>query len=1295
MKMGGISKMKNSFKVMSKTALAAAFASAAIAVPVVAFAETPAQAEVVSYAYFEVNGNIYKVSLDDYAEYMAWGNEELDNLIGSSLIASVVVNDRLISLDDYAEYAAWGDTSLEEIPEVEYNNVQTVVVDEDGNVTTEPEASEFFEVTNISAINETSVNVTFPSEAGITEDDLVDQTITLTAGDAELTATYAAASLNEDGEATFSLSEGSSLVDATTYTVTGNILKGSTDFVAEVVDAYAKTFEASTTAIAAADTSKVFFSAKDQYGKDIVLEAATTAKDLKVSATVNGVPLTATEAKFAADYKSVEIIKALKENDVLKVTVSNTANEVVYDESFEYTVGEVETATATSFGALTAKFVDKSGKATESLSATDSATLTVPVLNQFGNPMELEAADKPVRWVVTKGKDLITTTDGDKAVTDAKGEFKFTANNPGEVVIDAYLANGKTVQFSKVIGAEKLGSIKVVTTGSEALSKTKYNNEEIVVAVLEATPTSALLNKEDIKLDVKPGKDLTADDITTSVDTVTVGKGDAAKEVIVVKATTTKAGSYTVTPYIGEAVDAEGVIKGTDITFTTTLNPTVASFEVAPVKENEVTVSETAVIKELTFKNKYDEVIKVPASKVTVASSDDSVATAVKTEKEGNAQLSITGKAEGTATVTVVSGAVSKQVTFDVVGAAELDKVSLGQAITNGVFAETNKEVVQVVTMKDQFGNDFIPADDKLADTVIASDVDELAADLQYYKINENTGDKELQGINQDPDTVGVVLVVNAKNVTLAEANTAETAKVTATVGGKEVSTVNVTVQPKAVIDKVVATPATTKVATGSTTKVTIVPTNQYGDVVQDLEETAFTINDQEVSDVKVVKEDSTKPDSKTVGYEVNYTAPNTVGTDSVEFKVTTTDGEKSAEVEFDVVAAGEVIDSVEIKEVTGLQNAGTETGVKLEAIVKDEDGKELSVKDTDLTWTITGVKDAEGNTLDVTKEGNDYIVSYKVDGDAKKAKLSIENGVLKSSIEKDGNDGNDEVTHALNGFTIDVAVQVESVNFETATTTVTIDDKAPEYKSGFKVDKVYVGTDATITDEEKISELEGTTVEITDVETKSVTLTFTGVDQYGEEFPKITGVTAKASSGSLEVNESDETTTNEVTDTVTITAVDGKNGKVFIQYDTERLTLDVVLSEEVAEAAALEAAVLAFAEKLENNFDELENVSEIANNINFAERKIDSSNLSGLLEGLAGTGGFEALENSGVKSIKLNGGQSVALNYNDPSKTKTNLVAAVVTIIGEEDAEDVSLVTALTFVDAEGTEVTFDVSSK
>ncbi|PIC56139.1 hypothetical protein CSV80_15855 [Sporosarcina sp. P12(2017)] len=83
-------------------------------------------------------------------------------------------------------------------------------------------------VKSVSAINETSVTVSFPSNAEVKESDLTDKTIDFKAGDLILTAEFT--SFNEDDKtAVFSLSEGSQFDTGTEYIVSGKNLTFTND----------------------------------------------------------------------------------------------------------------------------------------------------------------------------------------------------------------------------------------------------------------------------------------------------------------------------------------------------------------------------------------------------------------------------------------------------------------------------------------------------------------------------------------------------------------------------------------------------------------------------------------------------------------------------------------------------------------------------------------------------------------------------------------------------------------------------------------------------------------------------------------------------------------------------------------------------------------------------------------------------------------------------------------------------------------------------------------------------------
>ena len=970
---------------------------------------------------------------------------------------------------------------------------------------------------------------------------------------------------------------------------------------AKTKEAYAKTFTVTTKELTATAkevgkdaTKDIYFDAKDQYGNAI--KVTEVPGNLKSTVTYNNLPLKstdeyevkATNGKLVVQIKEGVRVLAKDAKVAIKLEVVDADNKVIETSTANFTVVEGEAAAPTTVEAVTATYAKtinehKADEAVTEVLPNDEIKLTADVKDQYGNPVTTVAKGKNlIRWVVKEGKDFIATsgetdlTSGSLDTNDNTVSFK--AVKPGTLTIEAYnIANGDYETYTVEIGASKLTAITVgkeLTDNGKNLVANPYNNEEGIVAVLTADPTGAALKAEDVKFDVKPGKGLTKEDITVTAEEITVGKGDDAKKHIVVKATTKKAGTYSVTPFVGEAIDADKVAKGEAIEVKTTLNPVVESFEIEPVKENEVNVK-GIVTKALTFKNKHGEEIKVGESKVTVTSSDNDVATAEAVDnKEGNATIKLTGVKEGDVTVTVVAGKVSKQLTFKVVGAAKIDKVSLGNAITDGVYQGSNEKVVQVIEVKDQFGNDFIP--ENTTDITLTTDPSvENFATVSYYKVDEKTGEISTDSVDRDA-AKGVALVISAEKVEKLEAD--KKVKVTATVEGKEVSKVDVTVKPAAALKEVKATAKTTQVAQGASTVVRVVPTDQYGNVVAGLVE-GITLVDESVFKIAASGVKEVKEGDKTVGYDVTITTVEGAkpGKSTVEFKAAKDGANASAKIDFTVVEAIEAIGSVEIKEVEGLQNAAPENGVKLEAIVKDKDDQVLEVTAKDLTWSITGVKDAKGNALTVTEDKGTYTVTL-ADEAKTQVKLTITDGVLAT-----------DTKDSLKGLTIDVAVQVETANFKTAETTVTITNEAPAYKEGFKIEKAFEGKPA----QENVAEakevkVENNIIEITDEATQAVTLTFTGTDQYGDIFGIAEDVTATSASslatddkGSLNLKLTEDAEAETALQTITITSTTGEDGKVYISYGKERLELDVKVSASVKAIAEAKSAIAAIPTKV------------------------------------------------------------------------------------------------------------------
>ncbi|WP_077215000.1 hypothetical protein [Bacillus dakarensis] len=195
---------------------AAAFA-ALLAVPVASVsADEVAQLE--QGFYFGGEANAY-MSLADYVLQPEKVNELL-NKAGLDKVYVYLGQDTFGTMEDLIiNETGFVSYTPGDIPVGTYQNV-----DENGkSPEVGGETPAEFEVIDISAVDETSVDVSFPSNSGVEEADLTGKVITLTAGDQTLTLTYSEGSLS-DNKVTFILPENSSLVANTEYTVTSEDL---------------------------------------------------------------------------------------------------------------------------------------------------------------------------------------------------------------------------------------------------------------------------------------------------------------------------------------------------------------------------------------------------------------------------------------------------------------------------------------------------------------------------------------------------------------------------------------------------------------------------------------------------------------------------------------------------------------------------------------------------------------------------------------------------------------------------------------------------------------------------------------------------------------------------------------------------------------------------------------------------------------------------------------------------------------------------------------------------------------
>ena len=373
----------------------------------------------------------------------------------------------------------------------------------------------------------------------------------------------------------------------------------------------------------------------DQYGGRITISA--NDADQKITGTINGVPLLSTEVSKTAGTTDVskgqlEINRNLVEGDKITLKVTNKIGDATVEVgTASYTVEKAVPSVATTISNLEAKYSGTAANghtvgdvATEVL-ASDEVTLHVDVKDQFSNPIASSDTGY-VRWVVEEGSSLITKANNDAIAeaVDAEKTFTFKAKNAGHVVISAYLANGKKVTYTVVIGAKKLESIDAVTFTSP------LNKEEATSGALAITD-GAVLKAADVKFAVTstPTGATAADLQLVAVD----GTGENAGKVYV-KATTQKAGTYKFKAYVGENLEKATVVAA-ESTITTTINQTVAKIEVAEVATKELQ-EDKELVKAVKFFNKHDEQIQVQAKDLTIVGTSGLAINKYAADAQGN-----------------------------------------------------------------------------------------------------------------------------------------------------------------------------------------------------------------------------------------------------------------------------------------------------------------------------------------------------------------------------------------------------------------------------------------------------------------------------------------------------------------------------------------------------------------------------------------------------------------------------------------------------------------------------------
>lgn len=590
----------------------------------------------------------------------------------------------------------------------------------------------------------------------------------------------------------------------------------------------------------------IYFTAVDQYGKSFDI---TTDNSYKVTATVNGMPLT-TEVSLATANKmaKVSLTKTLAENDAVTIKLEKfNKNATLSDAkllttiSSSYTVAKDAAAVAKSIQGITSS-------ASTILAGDAAVTLTADVRDQFNNPADLSV--NQLRWVVEQGGDLLDPTTGDLQsdvlTVDKNGNTaSFKAVNPGTIIISAYnIVNGAKATYTVKVGAAKLTTLALTSENPS----TQYNNENIKYNKI-AQNNGAVLTPDMIKFNVvAKTKDTAASDVTVTA--ALRGGTGADKNDIVISAKTTKVGDYEITPYVGTSFDADDAVKAAMFHVTTTLNPTATSIDAMSLPTLKVGTAQKV---NLVVRNIHNEAIDATATDVqTTVYKNGQVSvgdvTVTELDKDGSSiagntgstvvkALSFTAVNPGNYTVRVsVAGTVA---TYDVAVSAEvttLQSIELGNNIVdNSVISNATDPVYRVISVKDNKGDEIIP---NITGWVISKDGTNAIADfasIVYYKhdskgaiVDATQATAEGIAVKMDPTAASV------------NAYTVDTT-LTLTVGNKALNaadvikdTLNVTVKAKSAVKSISIADTNVTVIPGASVKKEVVVLDQYGKAIKD-----------------------------------------------------------------------------------------------------------------------------------------------------------------------------------------------------------------------------------------------------------------------------------------------------------------------------------------------------------------------------------------------------------------------------------------------------------------------------
>ena len=972
--------------------------------------------------------------------------------------------------------------------------------------------------------------------------------------------------MDKDGKAIFEAAE--ELEDAKVYTVTSEDLSvpANTTVTAEVANAYAKDFFTETKKVAVLDGGKthtnIVVKVKDQYGNVMNDLPEGTA----IEGALNGMPL---KGDIKIENGKVTVSNQnLKAEDELTFTLSYVKDEekkeTITSEEFKFELEKGEKAEATTIDAVTD---DQEGK--EILptvgNTLSNVKLTADVRDQYGNEVNVE--EEGIRWVVTKGADLIKiTVDGEEQdltkdpIIDGEKTLEFEAVDSGDVVIEAYLKSkaGEKATYTTTIGVVEVSKLTfepVKGDDGEVAKVITTNKSEKAVVLGTVKPNSgATIKPEDVKFKVTKKGD---DDKQVAVpEGVVEAKAVYAKDAegketdeIQVEVKATETGEYTVTPYV--VVDGKEVVAETPGTFTSGPEGTIDEIVIDYKAKNEKV--EKGLEIPVTFKNEHGEEIQQGDNKVNVTTSNSDITPKlveqlVDGKPTGKMVLKFytedtedyTAVQAGVARITLQSGDVIETVDVKFVG-AKITTVEVTDAKAEIIAGENEDPVYNQVTFFDQDNEEMAKPEDTKATVVDKDGEDVTGATATIVDVYFN--DKG-EIVRADENTT--VPTFKAVEVTASDKVAAGDYKVVVTAQAEdkenkveEVSTsFDLTVNEVRTLETIEIDPTKSTVSFGADSVSTVKLTDQYGKAMaapKNIKVKLMT-KDEEGKDVIVNQDlelvEVTKDEESVVG-EYTLTIPEKIYKSSGNFTIVVesevkeaTDATeavvKKAVADLSIVTGSKTIAEANIVspgligengEALHYVKSGQEVTFEIEAF--DKDGNQIVTAANDSWWTVDG---AEGQ----------FTPSYTVtaptlEADEKEREVTVKMDVFGNIVKE---------------FTF-IVKNDDSVAQKDTLKATTLDKDGKPVKVDF--------TEGIVIDENSPN--------------GAVELTFTATDQYGQEMTSFGNLNPQSLDASV------ATVAKEGNNKVVVTAVKEGNVDIRTVVDLNDVRIPVIVTKEAVEA--------------------------------------------------------------------------------------------------------------------------------